>query len=377
MYERTFGFDLNGGAVERELLDAYAAAAGEEPEAGTPERLILEWAAAAEIQWRARCNDFLRQNIPSFARGENLDALAELFAGGLKRPEAARARCTERFQIGAAQETSVLVPAGTRVTDRAATLYWETLEDAYIPPGKTWTDVTVQCQTPGVKGNGQAAGTITELVDVYDFYSSCGNLTVSEGGADRASDEEFYNLLRLSMDAASTAGAQGGYVYWAKQVSTEIADVAACSPEPCVVKIYILMENGDLAGDEIKKAALDACSANERRPLSDWVSVEDAEIVPYDIRFTYFLQNGGGRSAADVETAVRDAVEKYKMWQCAKLGRDINPDKLREYLYAAGVKRVELIAPAFTALRGGMDKETPQVARAGTISILSGGFEDE
>lgn len=310
-------------------------------------------------------------------RRRYLDALAELFTGRLKRPEAVCARCTARFQIGTAQETSILIPAGTRVTDRAATLYWETLEDAYIPPGETWVDLTIRCQTPGTRGNGQAAGSITELVDVYDFYSSCGNLTVSEGGADRASNEEFYELLRLSMDAWSCAGAQGGYIYWAKQVSTEIADVIACSPEPCVIKIYVLMAGGELAGDEMKKAVLAACNANERRPLADLVLVEDAEAVPYDIRLTYFLQNGSAKSAAAAETAVREAVEKYKAWQCAKLGRDINPDKLREYLYAAGVKRVELTAPVFTALRGGADKETPQIARAGTVSVLNGGFEDE
>ena len=377
MGDEVCGFDLSREAVERELLDAYAAEAGEEPENGSPERLILDWAAAAEIQWRALCNDFLRQNIPSLARGANLDALAELFTGRLERPGAACAQCTARFQIGAAQESAVLIPAGTRVTDRAATLYWETLEDAYIPPGETRIDLTVRCQTPGVRGNGQAAGSITELVDVYDFYSSCGNLTIPEGGADRASDTEFYELLRLSMDAESTAGAQGSYIYWAKQVSTEIADVAVVSPEPCVIKIYVLMEGGELAGEEMKRAVLAACNANERRPLTDWVFVEDAEIVPCDIRFTYFLQNSGAKSAAAAETAVREAVEKYKAWQCAKLGRDINPDRLREYLYAAGVKRVELAAPAFTVLCGGTDKETPQVARIETVSILNGGFEDE
>ncbi len=377
MYDGTFGFDLDGGAVERELLEAYMAEAGEEPKTGTPERLTLEWAAAAELQWRARCNDLLRQNIPSLARGANLDALAELFTGRLKRPEAACAQCTARFQIGAAQESSILIPAGTRVTDRAATLYWETLADAYVPPGETWVDLTIRCQTPGVKGSGQAAGTITELVDVYDFYSSCGNLTVSEGGADRASDEEFYELLRLSMDAYSCAGAKGGYIYWAKQVSTEIVDVVANSPTPCVVKLYVLMADGMIAGEEIKKVVLEACSAGEKRPLADRVFVEDAEIVPYNIRFTYYLQNGQERSAADVETAVKEAVEKYKAWQCAKLGRDINPDKLREYLFHTGVKRVELAEPAFAALSGGGDKTIPQVARVGSVRIVNGGYEDE
>lgn len=122
---------------------------------------------------------------------------------------------------------------------------------------------------------------------------------------------------------------------------------------------------------------LEACSENERRPLAELVSVEDAEIVPYDISFTYYLRNGHTKSAAAIETAVDEAVKKYIAWQCAKLGRDINPDELREYLYHTGVKRVELVSPAFTALRDGKDGRVPQIARVGKTSILSGGYEDE
>lgn len=167
-------------------------------------------------------------------------------------------------------------------------------------------------------------------MDIFDYYSECRNITVSGGGSDEADDDAFYELLRASMDAYSCAGAKGGYIYWAKQVSTEIVDVVANSPTPCVVKLYVLMADGMIAGEEIKKAVLDACSANEKRPLADRVFVEDAEIVSYDISFTYYLQNGRNKSAADIGAAVRKAVEKYKAWQCAKLGRDINPDELRE-----------------------------------------------
>ena len=50
-----------------------------------------------------------------------------------------------------------------------------------------------------------------------------------------------HELMRASMDAYSCAGARGGYIYWAKQVSTEIVDVVANSPVPGEVKIYVLM----------------------------------------------------------------------------------------------------------------------------------------
>ena len=127
----------------------------------------------------------------------------------------------------------------------------------------------------------------------------------------------------------------------------------------------------------MKGKVLAACNADEKRPLTDQVFVEDAETVSYDINFTYYLQTGRTKSAADIAAAVNEAVEQYKAWQCAKLGRDINPDELREYLYHTGIKRIELTSPAFTVLRDGKDKTVPQVATVGTVTITNGGYEDE
>ena len=46
-------------------------------------------------------------------------------------------------------------------------------------------------------------------------------------------------------------------------------------------------------------------------------------------------------------------------------------------LMETGIKRVELEEPAFTSLRDGSGTETPQVAALGTVTIESGGYEDE
>ena len=342
----------------------------------SPEKLFIQYMANIIIQERVLNNYTGNQNVPSRAEGENLDALAELthIKG---RPEAKPAVCSVRFSISEAQDTAILIPAGTRVTDPANTLIWETEADAYVPIGETSVELSVRCQTAGTVGNGYAAGQINTLVDVYDYYSECVSTTESGGGSNVPDDDEYYELMRASMDSFSCAGARGGYIYWAKQVSTEIVDVMANSPLPGEVKIYVLMEGGTLAGEEMKNKVLAACSEDTKRPLTDHVCVEDAEVVPFDINFTYYLQTGRTKSAAEVAAAVNEAVEQYKEWQCAKLGRDINPDELREYLYHTGIKRIELISPTFTALRDGRDKKVPQVARVGTITITNGGYEDE
>ena len=342
----------------------------------SPEMQFIRWFCNIIIQERVLNNYTGNQNIPSRAEGENLDALAEL-TYLRERPDSKAATCKMLFSISEAQNTAILIPAGTRITDSNGTLTWETIEDIYVPIGETSVETQARCQTMGVAGNGYAAGQINALVDVYDYYSECKNVTASEGGADRATDDEYYELMRVSMDAYSCAGARGGYIYWAKQVSTEIVDVVANSPVPGEVKIYVLMEGGALAGEEMKSKVLAACSEDTKRPLTDHVFVEDAEVVPYDINFTYYLQTGRTKSAAEIAAAVNAAVEQYKAWQCEKLGRDINPDELREYLYHTGIKRIELTAPAFTALRDGRDKKVPQVARIGTVTITNGGYEDE
>ena len=366
--------DTNG--IISDLIEGYELIMKSTVRPASPEMQLIRWVAHIIIQERMLNNWTGNQNIPSRAEGENLDALAEL-TYLRERPESKAATCKMKFSISEAQTTAILIPAGTRITDTDGTLTWETVADVYVPIGQTSAEIQARCQTVGVIGNGYAVGQINALVDVYDYYSECKNVTASEGGADRATDDEYYELMRDSMDAFSCAGARGGYIYWAKQVSTEIADVVANSPTPGVVKIYVLMEGGALAGAQMKSEVLAACSEDRRRPLTDQVSVADAEVVTYNINFTYYLQNGRTKSAAEIAAAVAEAVEQYKAWQCAKLGRDINPDELREYLYHTGIKRIELTAPVFTSLRDGSNKTVPQVARVGTVTITNGGYEDE
>lgn len=364
------------GALDAEMIAAYEALTGAVVRPGSPEMLFIKWVEGIVLQERALANYAVSQNLPSRAEGEHLDALGELF-GVQPRPEAKAAACTGRFSISEAQSTAVLIPAGTRVTDAGKVLVWATEADAYVPIGETYVDLPLRCRTPGTVGNGYAAGQLNTLVDLYDYCAGCANITETGGGSDAATDAEYYALLRASMDAYSCAGARGSYIYWAKQVSTEIADVVANAPSAGSVKLYVLMEDGTPAGTEVKKAVMAACSADEVRPLTDLVSVEDPETVSYNITFTYYLQDGDARSAAELAAAVEEAVAAYMSWQSAKLGRDINPSRLIGMLMQAGVKRVVLTAPVFTALRDGGDGTVPQVAQRGAVTITNGGYESE
>lgn len=352
----------------------------------SPEMLFIRWVSDIVIQERVLNNYTGNQNIPSRAEGKNLDALGELFLEQI-RPAAKAAVCTERFSISQAQPFPILVPAGTRVTDVSGTLIWEVTADARIPAGETSTQALVRCQTPGTIGNGYAVGQIGTLIDLYDYCTECGNITESEGGADEATDEEYYRLMRASMDGYSTAGSMGGYIYHAMRVSTEIADVVPNSPSPGVVYIYVLMNGGKPAGEEMKHKVLEACSGKKVRAFTDDVHMGDPVIVPYDIDLTYYIHENSMTGSAEIRRAVEAAVTEYIAWQSARLGRDINPSRLYHLLMQTGIKRVDLRSPVFTPLRDGklalgvgaysLEETMPQVAQVGSITLLDGGYEDE
>lgn len=375
-------------AMETWLIELWESISGTVVRPASPERLVIQWVAASLIQERARANRAINQNIPSRAEGENLDALAELFFAKV-RTLAKAAICTVRFRISMPQETAVLIPAGTRVTDENQSLYWATEADAWIPVEAEYLDVDVRCQTPGKAGNGWAAGQINTLVDIYDYYSTCENTKESDGGADAMTDEELYQAMRLSMDAMSTAGPSGSYIYHAKEVSTEIADVAVSSPAPGEVRIFALMKDGEIAGKTMKDQIYAACNADHVRPLTDHVEMADPEQVEYSIDLTYYLPPDGAFGGAEIEAAIQRHTQEYIRWQGGKLGRDINPSKLISMLMSTGIKRVDVREPVFVRLRDGSiplegilnpeEYAIPQVAvvKKGQITLINGGTEDE
>ncbi len=369
-------------ALVNTLISAYEKLTGITVHPASPERLFISWVADILVQTRVAINYAANQNIPSRAVGENLDALAELFYTQ-KRPTAKAASCTVRFSISEPQQSAILIPAGTRITDAANTLIWETAADAYIASGESSADVPVHCQVAGTEGNGYVAGQLNTVVDVFPYYIACANTTVTDGGTNAATDEEFFALLKVSEDAYSTAGPMGAYIYWAKSVSTEIADVKAICPmadgklQAGHVDIYALMSDGSIATDTIKALILTACNDDKVRPLTDLVAVKDPGQVAYDISITYYIPSDTTTAASEIQAKVEAAVDAYVAWQCARLGRDINPSKLVSLIMATGVKRVEVTSPTFRRLKDGSDHAVPEVATLRNRTITSGGYEDE
>ena len=366
----------NTEAIESEVSAMYTALTGREVRGSSPEKLFIKWITSALVQAYTKINIAGNQNIPSRATGKNLDALGELYFDST-RPEAQAATVTMQFTISQAQSSVVVIPQGTRVAVSGGSVVFATEEDANIPIGETTAEVRCKCEEKGVVGNGIPAGNIITCVDPFPYYSSCVNLDASGGGADAATDDEYYDLMVASEDAYSCAGARGAYEYWAKSVSTEIGDVLVNSPSAGQVNIYVLMKDGTPAGTEIKNAVLAACNEDEARPLTDYVVVDDPDEVTFNVNLTYYISQSSTSSAAAIEAAVNAAVDEYIKWQTSRIGRDLNPSKLIQMVVEAGAKRVVVSSPSYTHLNDGGNNTTPELAKLGTKTVTNGGYEDE
>lgn len=374
--------DMDTQELEASLVALFTDVAGYSPQPGSPERLFLHVLSNTLLMAYAKLNWTGNQNLLRFSEGEHLDELVRMFFVRERQPARA-AQTTMKFTISKAQTRAIIIPKGTRVTDKNRTLYWATDAALEIKAGRTEVSGRVTCQTPGVSGNGWEPGQINTLVDIFDFYDTCTNTTRSDGGSDLQTDEELREAARLSMDGYSTAGPYGGYVYRTKQVSTEISDVKPYTPEPGKVSIVAITRDGKPASEELKKRILEANNDDTVRPMTDLVVMEDPEEVEYNIDLTYYLVKNGP-STAVIEAAVTAAVNEYIAWQCEEMGRDINPSRLIQMVMATGVKRVEVREPAYKVLRNGQKtghrletEGVPQLAKIKTKILTNGGLEDD
>ena len=265
----------DAAGIKSALITEYERITKHTLQPADPEMVFLSWVASVIVQERVNQNYIGNQNIPSRAEGENLDALGEWIYSLKRRPEQP-ARCTERFTISEAQQTAILIPKGTRVTDTSKHLIWFTVEDALVEIGSTTAEVEIQCETPGAIGNGYAAGQINTLIDVDNvlYYLSCANINETDGGAGRDSDDTYFEMMRAVLDSFSTAGPKGAYEYWAKSVSNEIADVKAIQPRFArdeKLTVYTLNDNNRVAflgGEEMTIESLEVYAEGSDKPAA-------------------------------------------------------------------------------------------------------------
>lgn len=353
--------------IMEELVNSWENTMGRKLGRADPIRAMLAWEATIDAQIYAAINETGKLNLPRYAYGDYLDSIAERYHHSLSRLEATAAKTTIRFALAQEKGYDVAVPVGTRVTQNGDVLF-ETTETAYIEAGKLYVDVPAICTENGEKGNGYLPGYIDTCVDAdnVEGLGTVENLTETEGGSSEENDEEFYERMRQSMEAYSTAGPSGSYIYHAKSASPEVGDVAVTSPERGCVDVYILRSDGKLPGEELLSEVENYLCDNDVRPMTDYVTVKAPVPVNFDIKIEWYRSKNQTESRENIEAEIEKVVSEYQEWQTTEIGRDINPNYLIGLLVSAGIERVTVEKPIFTHV---MDN---QVAQLGTMTVTYG-----
>ena len=163
-------------------------------------------------------------------------------------------------------------------------------------------------------------------------------------------DDDYRRRIQLAVEAFSTCGPQGAYIYHALASDPRVKDAQAYGPEdglgltPAQVLVVVLSREGDgSAPADLVAAVRNYISADERRPLADQVMVQAAEIVAYQITATLTVLPGA--DPAVVEAAAREALQRYAD-ERHRIGRSVDTSFIHAALAQPGVERVSLSAPA-------------------------------
>lgn len=335
---------------------------------GDPMRIALYAVALDLFQTEEYVDRAGKQDLLKYSYGEFLDSLAA--SRSVSRNEATAARTTLKFTASETKDYALAIPAGIRVTNGTG-LYFTTVEYAEIAPGDESVEVEAVCTVEGAEGNDFLAGQVNILVDPLPYIQSVENTTTTAGGAARESDESLAERVYLAPSSFSTAGPTDAYAYWAKTFNPGIGSVNCTTPAPGEVEIFVVMADGTMPQAELLRELQAFLSADERRPMTDKVTVKKPEAVDFTIDLTYYINRSDQAKAVAIQEAVSAAVENYVTWQSQEIGRDINPDELVRLIKAAGAKRVELTAPAFTVVSDN------QVGHCTGKTANNGGLEDD
>ena len=289
------------------------------------------------------------------------------------RLEAIPATTTLQFTLSEELEEDLTIPTGTRVQSSNGVTF-ATTDNLIIPAGETVGTIQGECTEAGLIGNGYTVGQINYIMNpLASVETTVANTTITSGGFDVESDDDYKLRIRSAFDSFSTAGSMASYNYWAKSMSLSILDVDSYTPSAGGVNICVLTKDGALGTGSELYTRLQEFLGNTnstKRPMTDNVTIETAEAVNYTIDLTYWIYSTDTINQDTIRTNVLSAINSYIDWQKAKLGRGIDPSELIKLVKNAGAKRVEVRQPAsYVALS---NHQYAQVT--GTNSIIEGGF---
>lgn len=336
---------------------------------GDKEHIHLRVNAGQYFQMYQKLDNAAKMNLLKYSRGDFLKHLGAFKRTFIQEPKAAVV--TVRFTLSEVRKEVIYIPQGTRVTAGDG-VYFATDDYAEVSAGSSYVDVDCTCEVVGTVGNEYIIGQIGTLVDPVPYVESVENVTKSEGGTSEESEESFRERIFLAPSSYSVAGPSDAYEYWVKQYnSAAIEDVKIHEPMEAVVDIRILLRGGVIPMQSFCNECLKYLRDHPIIPLTDNVYVSAPDVEKYSLKATYYIARSNINNIRVIQESIEAAKDTYLSWQRTKIGRDINPDALTEFVRAAGGKRIMIESPVFT-----MIPET-SVAIEDTVEFIYGGIEDD
>ena len=336
---------------------------------GDKEHIHLRIEAGQYFQMYQILDNAAKMNLLKYSKGNFLRHLGAFKKTFIQEPKPAVV--TARFTLSEIRKDVIYIPQGTRVTAGDG-VYFATDDYAEVKAGDSFVDVDCTCETVGEVGNEYIVGQIETIVDPVPYVSSVSNITKSDGGTGEESEDSFRERIFLAPSSYSVAGPADAYEYWVKQYnSAAIEDVKIYEPTEAVVDIRILLIGGALPSKTFCSGCLEYLRENPIIPLTDNDLVAAPDVVNYNLKAVYYIARSDLNNIKVIQESIEAAKETYLNWQRTKIGRDINPDALTEFVRAAGGKRVVITSPVFTPI-----PET-SIAMEKTVEFTYGGIEDD
>lgn len=336
---------------------------------GDKEHIHLRIEAGQYFQMYQILDNAAKMNLLKYSKGNFLRHLGAFKKTFIQEPKPAVV--TARFTLSEIRKDVIYIPQGTRITAGDG-VYFATDDYAEVKAGDSFVDVDCTCETVGEVGNEYIVGQIETIVDPVPYVSDVSNITKSDGGTGEESEDSFRERIFLAPSSYSVAGPADAYEYWVKQYnSAAIEDVKIYEPTEAVVDIRILLVGGALPSKTFCSGCLEYLRENPIIPLTDNDLVAAPDVVNYNLKAVYYIARSDLNNIKVIQESIEAAKETYLNWQRTKIGRDINPDALTEFVRAAGGKRVVITSPVFTPI-----PET-SIAMEKTVEFTYGGIEDD
>jgi len=338
--------DRDPTTITNDWIALYEEKTGKTLQDAQIERILIDVGSYRETLLRIKIQEVAKSNLLNYATLEVLKHLGELV--GVPILEAKYSKATFQFTLDETQDFDIIIPAGTQVESNDSKFIFETASDATVLKNTSNIEVEGICTTAGTLTNGYAIGSITNLMNPLGYVITVKNITVTSGGQEEESADNYRERIRQAPESFSNAGSKGAYKFHTLSADQSIIDVTVISPSPGVVEVYPLVDTGN-PSDEIIAAVQNYLNSDKIRPLTDNVIVKKPEVVDFSITANLIIYSSADLTS--IKTAVNDCLNSYKTMLKTKLNKDIVPNQIITILNSIyGVYNVELTSPTFQAI---------------------------